>query len=155
MNLKRIRLDERSLPLKVTYRMINNRVEYNMYIEIYYIHIYYTWVFYTICINTLYKSQTGLKYYIHVYNAYIHITLLCPRDSPGKNTGVDCHALLQRDLPTQGLNLSFLCLLHWQAGSLPTSHWGSLILPFASTWIDYEHIMLRQVREACAVWYHT
>ena len=25
-------------------------------------------------------------------------------DSPGKNTGVDCHALLQRIFPTQGLN---------------------------------------------------
>ena len=30
--------------------------------------------------------------------------LLCPWDSPGKNTGVGCHALLQRIFPTQGLN---------------------------------------------------
>ena len=30
--------------------------------------------------------------------------LLCPWDSPGKNTGVDCHALLQGIFPTQGLN---------------------------------------------------
>ena len=29
-------------------------------------------------------------------------------DSPGKNTGVGCHALLQRIFPTQGLNLSLL-----------------------------------------------
>ena len=28
------------------------------------------------------------------------------------------HALLQGNFPTQGLNLSILCLLHWQAGSL-------------------------------------
>ena len=28
--------------------------------------------------------------------------LLCPRDSPDKNTGVDCHALLQGIFPTQG-----------------------------------------------------
>ena len=34
-------------------------------------------------------------------------------DSPGKNTGVGCHALLQ------GLNPHLLHLLHWQAGSLP------------------------------------
>jgi len=27
-----------------------------------------------------------------------------PRDSSGKNTGVGCHALLQRIFPTQGLN---------------------------------------------------
>ena len=40
-------------------------------------------------------------------------------DSPGKNTGVDCRALLLGILPIQGLNLHVLCLLHWQAGSLP------------------------------------
>ena len=30
--------------------------------------------------------------------------LLCPRNSPGKNTGVGCHALLQGIFPTQELN---------------------------------------------------
>ena len=45
--------------------------------------------------------------------------LLCPWDTPGKNTGVGCHALLQEIFPTQGLNPGPLCLLHWQAGSLP------------------------------------
>ena len=30
----------------------------------------------------------------------------------------DCHVLLQGIFPTQGLNLSLLYLLHWQAGSL-------------------------------------
>ena len=39
--------------------------------------------------------------------------------SPGKNTGAGCHALLQGIFPTQGLNQSLLCALHWQAGSLP------------------------------------
>ena len=34
--------------------------------------------------------------------------LLCPWDSPGKNTGVDCHALLQGIFPTKGLNLGLL-----------------------------------------------
>ena len=29
--------------------------------------------------------------------------LLCPWDSPGKNTGVDCHFLLQGSFPTHGL----------------------------------------------------
>ena len=38
---------------------------------------------------------------------------------PGKKTGVGCHALLQGIFPTQGLNPHLLCLLHWQAGSLP------------------------------------
>ena len=40
-------------------------------------------------------------------------------DSPGKNTGVGCYALLLGIFPTQGLNMGPLCLLHWQAGSLP------------------------------------
>ena len=45
--------------------------------------------------------------------------LLCPWDSPGKPTGVCCHALLRGIFPTQGSNLRLLHLLHWQAGSLP------------------------------------
>ena len=40
-------------------------------------------------------------------------------DSPGKNTGVGCHTLLQGIFLTQELNPCPLCLLHWQAGSLP------------------------------------
>ena len=45
--------------------------------------------------------------------------LLCPWDSPGKNAGVDCHALLQGVFPSQGSNPHLLCLLHWQACSSP------------------------------------
>ena len=45
--------------------------------------------------------------------------LLYPWDSPGKNTGVGCHFLLQGIFLTQWLNQHLLCLLHWQAGSLP------------------------------------
>ena len=45
--------------------------------------------------------------------------LLCPWDSPGKNTGVGCQAFLQGIFPAQVLNSSLLHLLHWQAGSLP------------------------------------
>ena len=45
--------------------------------------------------------------------------LLLSRDSPGKDTGVGCHSLLQGIFPTQGSNLHLLCLLHWQVGSLP------------------------------------
>ena len=42
--------------------------------------------------------------------------LLCPWGSPGKNTGVGCHAPLQRIFLTQGSNPG---LLHWQVDSLP------------------------------------
>ena len=45
--------------------------------------------------------------------------LLCPWDSPGKNTGVGCHCLLQGIFPNQGSNPR---LLHWQVGSLSLSH---------------------------------
>ena len=38
--------------------------------------------------------------------------LLCPRDSPCKNTGVGCHFLLQEIVPTQESNLCLLQLLH-------------------------------------------
>ena len=34
--------------------------------------------------------------------------LLCPLNSPGKNTGVGSHSLFQRIFPTQGLNPRFL-----------------------------------------------
>ena len=44
--------------------------------------------------------------------------------SPGKNTGVGCHALLQGIFPTQILNSGLLCLLRWQADSLPLASLG-------------------------------
>ena len=47
--------------------------------------------------------------------------LLCPRDSPGKNTGVGCHAFLQGIFLIQGLNASPAL----QADSLPLNHRGS------------------------------
>ena len=50
--------------------------------------------------------------------------LLCPWDSPGKDTGVGCHALLQGIFPTQGSNMH---LLHWQADSLSLHHLETLL----------------------------
>ena len=44
--------------------------------------------------------------------------------NPGKNRGVGCHFLLQGIFPTQESNPHLLCLLHWQAGSLPLRHLG-------------------------------
>ena len=51
--------------------------------------------------------------------------LLRPWGSPGKNTGVDCHALLRGIFPTQGSNPGPLQLLHGQAGSLAREPAGS------------------------------
>ena len=52
--------------------------------------------------------------------------LLCPWDSPDKNTGVSCYTLLQGIFPTQELKQHLLCLLHWQVGSLPLETPGKL-----------------------------
>ena len=44
------------------------------------------------------------------YVACIHpVRLFCPWDSPGKNTGVGCHALLQGIFLTQGSNPGLHC----------------------------------------------
>ena len=50
--------------------------------------------------------------------------LLCPWTSLGENTGLGFHSHLQGIFSTQGSNLH-LCLLLWQADSLPLSHLGS------------------------------
>ena len=49
-------------------------------------------------------------------------------DSPGKNTGVSCHALLQGIFPTQGSNPG---LLHCRQILSPLSHQGS---PHVMSW---------------------
>ena len=46
----------------------------------------------------------------------------CPWDSPGNNTGVGCYFFLL----IEPSNLCFLCLLHWQMGSLPLTPPGKL-----------------------------
>ena len=45
--------------------------------------------------------------------------LLCPWDSPGRNTGKGCHFLLQGIFLTQGSNPRLVYCLHWQLHSLP------------------------------------
>ena len=50
--------------------------------------------------------------------------LLCPWDSPGKNTGVGCHSLLQGIFPAQGQNLG---LLHCRQILYQLSHQGGPI----------------------------
>ena len=63
-------------------------------------------------------------------------------NSPGKNTGVGCHALLQGIFPTKESNLSLLHLLHWQAGSLPLVPLGKP--PFYL--LDFNPVVLSQGR---------
>ena len=65
------------------------------------------------------KNERALIIIPMIFSLRIHTLQparhLCPLDSPGKNTGVDCHALLQGIFPTQELNLTLLCPLRWQA----------------------------------------
>ena len=58
--------------------------------------------------------------------------VLCPWDSPGKNTRRGRHALLQGIFLSQGSNMHLLCL-HWQVYSLP------LVPP--GKWLDAGHII--------------
>ena len=53
--------------------------------------------------------------------------LLYPWNSPGKNTGLSCHFLLQGIFPNQGSNPSLLCLLHCRWSLCPLRHLGSPI----------------------------
>ena len=64
--------------------------------------------------------------------------LLCPWDSPDKNTGGSSHFLLQEIFPTQGWNPH---LLHGQAGSWPLSHLGipSLISDAHNNQLPWPH----------------
>ena len=47
--------------------------------------------------------------------------LFCAWYSPDKYIGVGFHVLLKGIFPTQRLNPSVLCFLHWQMGSFTTS----------------------------------
>ena len=52
--------------------------------------------------------------------------LFCTWNYPGKNTGVDCHFLLQGIFPTQGSSLHLLHVFaELQTDSLPVSQQGS------------------------------
>ena len=62
--------------------------------------------------------------------------LPCPWSSPGKNSRVGGHFLLQGIFLMQGLDLRLLCLLDWQVGSLPLllAHSLSHVQLFVTPW---------------------
>ena len=76
---------------------------------------------------------------------------LCSRDSPGKNAGLSCHALLQGIFPTQGSNPCLLSLLNWQVGSLPKPHLGSLTEPVVVTKENTKGLL---ATHGSMKWYH-
>ena len=83
--------------------------------------------------SLLYPNKCKIKYFsdithlmlVCVLSHFSRVWLCDPMDyvacqwnSPGKNIGVGCHALLQGIFLTQGSNLCLLYLLHWQMGPL-------------------------------------
>jgi len=74
-----------------------------------------------VCLHTNRNNMIKQSLFVHacLLSHFSHVQLFaCPPgssvhgDSPGKNTGVGCHALLKVIFPTQELNPSLLCLLH-------------------------------------------
>ena len=50
------------------------------------------------------SQHQDLFHWVSSSHQVVKVWLLCPWDSLGKNTGVDCHAVLQGIFPTQGSN---------------------------------------------------
>ena len=65
--------------------------------------------------------------------------LFCPWNFLSKNTGMGYQSLLQGIFPAQGLNWSFLHLLHWQADSLPLVPPGKpqALISYFTQWCIY------------------
>ena len=75
--------------------------------------------------------------------------LFCPWDSPGKNTEVGCHALLQRIFPTQGSNPG---LLHCRRILYQPSHQGRPKKVLKCVWkCATAHIMILGVSKATSL----
>ena len=86
-----------------------------------YIYIY-TYLYVCICAVLCLVAQSCLT----LCDAMKYSSQVSPvhGDSPGKNTGANCHALLQGIFPTQGSNPCLLGILHCPAGSLPLAPLG-------------------------------
>ena len=76
---------------------------------------------------------------------------LCPWNFPGKNTGVGCRFLLQGIFPTQRWNLCLLCLLHWQADSLPLTPPGKPMYAYFPTFLHFLPVYLFTMMDLCFI----
>ena len=89
------------------------------------------WLRYLISLCWLFALVLVLScfYCVRVFATLWTITGQAPlsMDSPGKNTGVGCHAFLQGTFLIQGSNPHLLCLLHWHTGSLPLAPPGKIV----------------------------
>jgi len=84
----------------------------------YFILLKYSWF---ICIHA--KSLQSHPTLCDPMDCMQPTRLLCPWDTPGKNTGVGCHFLLQGIFLTKGLNPGLLhcrqILYHWATRQVP------------------------------------
>ena len=71
-------------------------------------------------------AQSLSHVWIFATSWVVALWALFPGNFPGKNTGVDCHFLLQGIFPTQALNPLLLHHLYWQVDPLTLNHLGSL-----------------------------
>ena len=84
-----------------------------------------------------------IQFFVTLWTAACQAPLFMgfPRQEyPGKNTGEVCHFLLQGIFPTQGSNPRFLCLLHWQADSLPPFQLSNIPLYSTESWAGVAHL---------------
>ena len=93
--------------------------------DIVYIYSVYnvTFIFSVKCVCHIHLQCTvclcsAARVWLFVAPRTVTARLLCPWSLPGKNTGVGCH-FFQGIFLTQGSNPHLLCLLYWQADSLP------------------------------------
>ena len=83
-----------------------------------YLMSYIFYIFLVECLVML--SHSVMSNYLWPHGLWPN-RLLCPWNSPGKNTGMDFHFLLQRKVLTQGLNPG---LLHYRQILYLLSHQG-------------------------------
>ena len=74
-----------------------------------------------------YQNQNLNNFFLCRPHGLYPTRLLCPWDSPGKNTGVGCQFLLQGIFLTQGLNSH---LLHWRQVLYHLTHQGMSIYSY-------------------------
>ena len=89
-----------------------------------------------VCVFVCVRTRTGAQSCPTLWRLHglYPSRILCPWNFLGKNTGAGCHFFLQGIFPTQRLNPHLLCLLHCQAGSLPTEQ-PSAVYKYINTWL--------------------
>ena len=78
--------------------------------------------------------------------------LPCPWDSPGKNTGMGCHALLQGFLLTQESNLCLLCLPALACGFFTISTTWE-VQAYVYTWLNSSAVHLNLSQHCLSIGY--